>query len=122
MFTLDELFSYLPDTEANPERALLLRDLTLGLIYSMVPAVTADGSMVAKAIGLEVAARAFRNADGYTSESVDDYTYRRGTKTASAGVYLTGDERSQLHALTTTPRPRIRSVKLRATGLRYDGY
>lgn len=114
MFTLDELFAYLPDTAANEERATLLRDLTLGVIYAVVPPALADQSLVAKAIGLEVAARAFRNADGYTSESVDDYTYRRGTKTGDAGVYLTGEERTQLLAMTETPRARVRSVRLRS--------
>lgn len=117
MFTLDELSAYLPDSAENPERAELLRDLTLGLIYSVVPQATADGSMVAKSVGLEVAARAYRNVDGYLSESVDDYTYRRDPKSRAAGVYLTGEERATLNSLSATPL-RIRSRKLRSIGNR----
>lgn len=113
MFTLTELASYLPETATDPARAGLIRDLTLGLIYETIPPITADTSVVAKAIGLEVAARAYRNADGYSSETVDDYTYRRDAATRAAGVYLTADERSTLLGLdTTTVRPRVRSVRL----------
>jgi hypothetical protein len=115
MFTLAELAAYLPETAENPARAGLIRDLTLGLVYSVIPQTTADPSVVAKAIGLEVAARAYRNADGYSSETVDDYTYRRDAATRAAGVYLTADERSRLLALSTdTSRPRARSVRLRS--------
>lgn len=113
MFTLEELASYLPETAENEARAQLLMDLTLGLVYSVVPEGIAVNSLVAKAIGLEVAARAFRNADGYSSETVDDYTYRRDAATRSAGVYLTSEERSTLLGLDTeTARPRVRSVRL----------
>lgn len=113
MFTLDELASYLPETASNPDRAQLLADLTLALVYSVIDEDVASGSLVAKGVGLEVAARAFRNADGYSSETVDDYTYRRDAATRSAGVYLTADERSTLLGLsTTTARPRVRSVRL----------
>jgi hypothetical protein len=114
LFTLDELASYLPESAAQPERAMLLRDLTLGLIYAAVPAATADASLVAKGIGLEVAARALRNADGYSSETVDDYTYRRDAATRSPGVYLTAEERATLSGLTDAPRSRLRSVRLRS--------
>lgn len=113
MFTLEDLASYLPESVSNPERAQLLIDLTEGLIATVVPQAVMDSSIVALAIGLEVAARAYRNADGYSSETVDDYTYRRDAATRSAGVYLTADERSTLLALdTTTARPRVRSVRL----------
>lgn len=114
MFTIEELYSYLPDAKTNPERAELLRDLTLGLIYELIPSAVANVSLVAKGVGLEVAARAFRNADGYQMESIDDYTYRRDSKTRSPGVYLTGDERAALTALTASPGSRVRSVKLKA--------
>jgi len=115
LFTLDELASY-PGTEGiPPATAELLRDLTLGLIYELVPAEVAEASTLARSIALEVTARAYRNPNGYASETVDDYTYRRPTVTASSGVYLTADERSQLLALsTTTARPRVRSVRLRS--------
>ncbi len=114
MFTLEELAAYLPETSSNPTRAALIRDLTLGLVYSVFPEADADGSWVAKGIGLEVAARAYRNADGYSSETVDDYTYRRDADTRAAGVYLTSDERARLVSLTDPPRSRVRSVRLRS--------
>ena len=115
LFTLDELASY-PGTEGiPPATAELLRDLTFGLIYELVPAEVAEASTLARSIALEATARAYRNPNGYASETVDDYTYRRPTVTASSGVYLTADERSQLLALsTTTARPRVRSVRLRS--------
>ena len=115
MFTLDELAAYLPETAENPERALLLSDLTHGVIYGVISPEVASGSLVAKAVALEVASRAYRNADGYSSETVDDYTYRRDAATRSAGVYLTADEKSTLLALdSSTARPRTRSVRLRS--------
>lgn len=49
-----------------------------------------------KAIALEAAARAYRNPNGYASESIDDYTYRRPTETRQAGVYLTSAEAAEL--------------------------
>lgn len=112
MLTHDELASY-PGTEGISEQtAELLQDLALGLIYELIPAETAFESFRAKAILLEVIARAYRNPNGYASETVDDYTYRRPTSTASSGVYLTPGERSDLLALTAgTARPRVRSVR-----------
>lgn len=115
MFTIEELAAYLPETAENEERALLLSDLAHALIYTIVTPVVANVSLVAKAVGLEVAARAYRNADGYSSETVDDYTYRRDAATRSAGVYVTADERSTLLGLSPdTARPRVRSVRLRS--------
>lgn len=112
LFTADELAAY-PGTEGiSAETAELLQDLAEGLIYDLVPAATADASMQAKGIALEVVARAYRNPGGYSSETVDDYTYRRDAATRSAGVYLTPEERALLSALTATPRRRVRSVRL----------
>lgn len=113
LIELDELAAYLPDTRQDPERSQLLLDLTAALVYSEVPQGIADGSLLAKGVALEVAARAFRNAEGYSMESVDDYTYRRDTGTRAPGVYLTGDERATLQKLLPAPRPRARSQKLR---------
>jgi hypothetical protein len=113
MFTIGELASYLPETADNPIRAGLIRDLTLGVVYEVLPQAYADASPVAKAIGLEVAARAFRNADGYTSESVDDWTGRREGSRGEPGVYLTAGERSRLATIADgASRPRVRSVQL----------
>jgi hypothetical protein len=120
MFTLDELASYLPESAQDQERAELLRDLTLGLIYSVIPQADADASIVAKGVALEVASRAFRNIDGISSETVDDYTYRRDAATRSPGVYLTGDERAALLRLSPTPRVRTRSRQLRSWSAPYQ--
>jgi hypothetical protein len=117
LFTLVELASYLPETASNPTRALLLSDLTAAVVYAEVPQAVADASLVAKAVGLEVAARAYRNSEGFSMESVDDYTYRRDASTRAAGVYLTGDEKARLQQLVATPHNRVRSVKLRRTVL-----
>lgn len=113
MFNLEDLAAYLPESAGSPDRAALIQFLTVGLIYETVPRALADASMQAKVIALEVAARAFRNADGYATERVDDYSYQRPTATQAAGVYLTEDERAALLALTTGgPRKRVRSVRL----------
>jgi hypothetical protein len=113
LLSVAELASYLPDTASNPTRAQLLVDLTTAVIYAEVPQAIADPSLVAKAVALEVAARAYRNSDGFSSESVDDYTYRRDSATRAAGVYVTGEERVMLQRLQT-PRTRVRSLKFRS--------
>jgi hypothetical protein len=113
LITLSELASYLPDSAANPARAQLLVDLTTAVVYAELPQAVADVSLVAKAVALEVAARAYRNSDGFTMESVDDYTYRRDSSTRAAGVYVTGEERVMLQRLQT-PRTRVRSLKFRS--------
>lgn len=113
LITLDELASYLPDTAQNPGRAQLLVDLTMAVIYAEIPQLVADESLVAKAVALEVAARAYRNSDGFQMEKVDDYTYRRDTSTRAAGVYVTGEERVMLQRLQA-PRTRVRSLRLRS--------
>lgn len=115
LFTADELAAY-PGAEGIPTAtAGLLQALAEGLIYEVVPQFTADASVKAKGIALEMVARAYRNPNGYAAENVDDYGYRRPAATAASGVYLTADERSQLLALTAdTARPRVRSVRLRS--------
>jgi pyruvoyl-dependent arginine decarboxylase (PvlArgDC) len=114
LFTLTDLASYLPETAENIPRATLLQSLTVGLIYETIPQDVADASIQAQAIGLEVAARAYRNADGYAQERVDDYSYQRPADTQAAGVYLTEDERATLLAIAAgqTVRKRVRSVRL----------
>jgi hypothetical protein len=115
LFTNDELASY-PGVEGVPEATIeLLRDLAEARIYGLIPQGIADASVVAKGIALEVVARAYRNPGGYSSETVDDYTYRRDAATRAAGVYLTADERADLLSLNPeTPSPRVRSARLRS--------
>ncbi len=73
-------------------------DLANGIV-SEVTGVLATTPVRLMAITLEVAARAFRNPNGYSSETIDDYTYRRDADTRQAGVYLTAAERSELLGL-----------------------
>lgn len=114
MFTADELASYLQVDAINPATASLLIDLTEGLVLDVVGASQALHPRV-KPIELEVAARAYRNANGYASETVDDYTYRRAAGTAAAGVYLTESERATLLAVKAGGvSSRVRSVRLRS--------
>lgn len=114
MFTLDELASYLQVDAVNPATGALLLDLTEGLVLDVV-GVAASGNPRVKPIALEVAARAYRNANGYASETVDDYTYRRATATQEAGVYLTDTERATLLAVKGgTVSRTVRSVKMRS--------
>lgn len=119
LFTDEELASYPGVGEVTPDRVDLLRRLVSARIYAILPAHLADLEDVAKGIALEAVARATRNSDGYSSETVDDYTYRRDAATRAAGVYLTADERADLLALAPDgPRNRVRSVRLRAASQR----
>jgi 5'-deoxynucleotidase YfbR-like HD superfamily hydrolase len=114
MFTLEELASYLQVDAVNASTGALLHDLTEGLILDLV-GVAASANPRVKPIALEVAARAYRNANGYASETVDDYTYRRAATTQEAGVYLTDTERATLLAVRGGFASRsVRSVKLRS--------
>lgn len=72
-------------------------------------------------ITLEVAARAFRNPAGVTSETraIDDWsrTQRWEAAAAKAGVFLTDDEGDELRELAgTRPTRKTRSIQLRVPG------
>lgn len=112
LFTTDDLASYLEE-DVDLDRALLIQTLTVGLVYEVCPQQYADVSVEARAIGIEVAARALRNAGGYAQERIDDYSYMRPPSTQEAGVYLTEDERARLLWIASgKPRRRVRSVRL----------
>lgn len=111
MFTLTELASYLQVDTVPTATGDLLHELTEDLILDVVGLPNASNRRV-KAIALEVAARAYRNANGYQSETVDDYTYRRASGTGAAGVYLTDGERAILVGIRTGSGSRVRSVRL----------
>lgn len=121
LFTDDELASY-PGAEGIPiETAILLQDLAEARIFAVVPESIATDSLVAKGIALEVVARAYRNPGGFTSETIDDYTYRRDGATRSSGVYLTATEITDLLALNPgAPRSRVRSVRFRSWSAPYQ--
>lgn len=115
LFTDDELASYPGVADVTPDRVELLRRLVEARIYKLVPQEIADTDYTARGIALEVVARATRNSNGYASETIDDYTYRRDAATRSAGVYLTAEERADLLALNPAgTTSRVRSVRLRS--------
>ena len=91
-----DLASYL-DVEITPSLSLKV-DLANGLVSELPYAtpLAATPPTRVKTITLEVAARAVRNPNGYSSETVDDYTYRLPTESRAAGVYLTPAERAEL--------------------------
>jgi hypothetical protein len=98
IITKAELASYLRDPDVNTNTdADLIVSLADGLVAEIVGAPTTVPTRV-KAITLEVAARAWRNPKGYSSETIDDYTYRRDADTRRAGVYLTDGERAELQS------------------------
>lgn len=97
----DELASYL--REPGPLNADLIVQLANDLVEDAVgTSVSADPPPRVRAIAFEVAARAYRNPQGFSSETIDDYTYRRDSETRQAGVYLTASERSELMGYGTT--------------------
>jgi hypothetical protein len=99
IITTADLASYLRDISvAADESAALYVDMANGLVEDVTGMLDPIPTRV-KAITLEVAARAWRNPNGYSSETVDDYTYRRDADTRAAGVYLTESERMELQGV-----------------------
>jgi hypothetical protein len=119
LFTDDELASY-PGVPADSNLATvaLLRRLVQARVYKLLPAEVADQDDTAKGIALEAVTRALRNSDGYASENLDDYAYRRSAGTADAGIYLTASEQADLTALNPTARSAVRSLRLRSASQR----
>lgn len=92
----DALASYLRDSD--PDWAALDQLVTLanGVVTGVLGDPGGDPSARTTAITLEVAARAYRNPGGYSSETVDDYTYRLPEDARRAGIYLTATEQAEL--------------------------
>ena len=111
IITEADLASYLRIDPASADLSLLVR-LANGTVSEAVPALVAPYKTRAVAITLEVAARAYRNPEGYTSETVDDYTYRRDAGTGAAGVYLTDAERAELVGLSGVAMRRAGSIRV----------
>jgi hypothetical protein len=57
--------------------------------------------------------RMLRNPEGFVTESIDDYSYRRATAIASGALSILPDE---LVELTPGGRRRVRSIRLVAHG------
>lgn len=97
-----DLASYLDDeTALNSDRVQLLVGLANDLVSDNYAGTDVDNIPArVRAITLEVAARAHRNPNGYSSETVDDYTYRRDSETRQAGIYLTDAELADLGGST----------------------
>lgn len=102
IITSTQLASYLRDpTLSGNESLILYVSLANGLVGEIVGADLAPIPARVTTITLEVAARAWRNPDGYASETVQgEYTYRRDPQTRSAGVYVTDPERDELLRIT----------------------
>lgn len=99
IITTADLASYLRDsTLATDPNLGFVVDLANGLVEEVVGVPTGTPPARVTAITLEVAARAWRNPQGYSSETIDDYTYRRDADTRRAGVYITDGERAELQA------------------------
>lgn len=90
-------------------------DLANGLVSDVVGELDPVPTRV-KAIALEVAARGYRNPNGYTSvtTSFDDSskTWRRELSGSQAGIYLTDAERDELMGLAGKRRARAKSIRL----------
>jgi hypothetical protein len=96
IIVIEDLASYLgDDTVAGDGRAQMIVNLANGLVSDVV-GESATVTTKMQSVVLEVSARAFRNPEGYSSETIDDYTYRRDAETRRAGVYLTSTELSDL--------------------------
>ena len=100
----EDLASYLGDDTALEDRGALLVELANALVSDFYTGDEDPAPAWVRAITLEVAGRAFRNPGGYSSETIDDYTYRRDAQTRQAGVYLTGAERAELAGSASTVR------------------
>lgn len=108
-----DLASYLRNpSDLDQAAAVQIVGLANGIVTEQTGELAAPISARVTAITLEVAARAYRNPDGYASETIDDYTYRRDANTRQAGVYLTPAEKAELRGYAADPTSSARSVRL----------
>lgn len=111
--TEDELVSYLRlDAEAASADSDLLElfvELANGLVSDYLGSPTSMDPIPTRirTITLEVAARAFRNPEGYASEQIDDYKYTRPSSARAAGIYLTDEEEDWLRGTLGTPKVKV---------------
>ena len=81
-------------------RPALEQDIAAGTI--------AEGNVIRVVAAMVI--RIMRNPDGYSSETVDDYTYRRDALVASGALTVTDAELADL--TPSGSRRRVRSVRL----------
>lgn len=111
IITGTELASYLRIDPAT-DLALLV-ELANGVVSEAVPSLLGPTfPFRVRSVTFEVAARAYRNPNGYSSETVDDYTYRRDADSRAAGVYLTDAERAELVGIVSGGVRRAGSIRV----------
>lgn len=115
IITTADLASYLRDADLDATAAGLYVELANGLVTDITGDLSAPFPARARAVALEAAARAYRNPEGATSETIDDYTFRRDGATSSGGVYLTPSEMALLRGLAGGGSA-VRSVRLVTMG------
>ena len=110
--TVADLASYLRNPAvASDTDAQFYVDLANGTVEDVIGTLATVPTRV-KSITLEIAARAWRNPNGYSSETIDDYTYRRDADTRQAGVYLTDAERAELVGYSGKTVRRVGTIPL----------
>lgn len=100
IITTTDLASYLREASLDEGAALLYVELANGVVSEAAGSLTEPFPARVRAITLEVAARAYRNPDGYATEAIDDWRGGRSADTAEAGVYLTKVEARTLGRFT----------------------
>ena len=106
-----DLASYLRDSTVSGNDADFVVDLANGIVGDVIGTLDPIPTRV-RAITLEIAARAWRNPNGYSSETIEDYTYRRDAETRQAGVYLTPSESAELLSITGKGKGTFYTVSL----------
>jgi hypothetical protein len=119
-----DLAAYLRTTITGGQADLFI-ELANGLVTDIIGDIDPVPTQV-RAITLEVAARAWRNPDGYSSvsEEIDDFTKtvrREGDALTSPGVYLTDAETDLLLGLLGTRGPQVGSIRLNVPSVHYVG-
>lgn len=105
MLDVETLLTYLrqPRESVDIFAATLIVEITNGLVAEVTGVLDPEPARV-QAIRLEMAARAMRNPEGHTSETIDAYTWR--AEPSRSGVYLSDEERLELVSLVTgNPNP-----------------
>lgn len=103
LVTLAEFGTWVGEDLTGDQQAAMILDAASALVRAEARRTWTDdsGTLVdvpeqVRTITLEVAARRWRNPEGYTSETDGDYTYRMDD--AQASLYLTDIEREMLAA------------------------